>query len=189
MMPPVPPLPWAPPTTDARRCLLSFASSSCHLTMNRADALRTPRYHSPAFFAAVGHSAVSAPNTKGECSGGPLVARNPLRSSTMHICQVLNCPPGLGFSPSAIVPNITRLCNDSLLCRATAPAKRSRRLRMVVSMFSQRVILRALAYERMVWCGTKSALGVNDSQEDLMVSSSELGKVFRSDGLRHTPVP
>ena len=26
----------------------------------------------------------------------------------MYVCQVLNCPPGLGFSPLAIVPNITR---------------------------------------------------------------------------------
>ena len=33
----------------------------------------------------------------------------------MHLCQVLNCPPGLGFPPPAIVPNITRL---SLPCHA-----------------------------------------------------------------------
>ena len=33
---------------DARRCLLSGASSSCHLTMNRSAASRTPRYRFPA---------------------------------------------------------------------------------------------------------------------------------------------
>ena len=35
---------------------------------------------------------------------------------------------------------------------------------------------------------TKSALEANDSQQDLVVSRSKLGKVFRSEGPRHTPV-
>ena len=35
---------------------------------------------------------------------------------------------------------------------------------------------------------TKSVLEANDSREDLVVSCSKLGKVFRSEGLRHTPV-
>ena len=30
--PPLPSFPWAPPTANSRRCLLSCASSSCHLT-------------------------------------------------------------------------------------------------------------------------------------------------------------
>ena len=105
----------------------------------------------PRLFAAVDHSAVSTPNTKGASSGNLSVARISLRSSTMHLCRVLNYPPGLGFFPPAIVPNITQLGNRSLLRRATPPAKKNRLLRMVVSMFSQRVILRAFAYERVAW--------------------------------------
>ena len=138
LLPPLPPFPWAPPTADVRCCLLSCASSSCHLTMNHSAASRTSRYHFPASFAAVDRSAVSIPNTTGECSVDPSMGRNSLRSSTMHLCQVSNCPPGLGFSPPAIVSNITRLGNRSMLYRATPTAKKSRRLRMVVSMLSQR---------------------------------------------------
>ena len=106
LLPPLPPFPWIPPTPDARRCLLSSASSSCHLTMDRSAASRTPRYHFPAFFDAVDHSAVSTPSTKGASSVDPSVARNSRRSSTMDLCQVLNCPPCFGFSPSAIISNI-----------------------------------------------------------------------------------
>ena len=56
----------AVPTTGARRCLLSVASSSCHSTMNCSAASRTPPYNSFLFFLllAVGHSAVSTPSTK-----------------------------------------------------------------------------------------------------------------------------
>ena len=36
--------------------------------------------------------------------------------------------------------------------------------------------------------GTKSALQANDSQENLVVSRSKLGKVFRFEGPRHTPL-
>ena len=71
--------------------------------------LKDPRYPFPAFIAAVDHSAFSTPNTKGECSVDPPVARNPLRSLAMYLCQVLNYPRRLGFSPSANVPNISRL--------------------------------------------------------------------------------
>ena len=35
---------------------------------------------------------------------------------------------------------------------------------------------------------TRSALEANDSQQDLAVSRSKLGKVFHSKGPRHTPV-
>ena len=107
---------------DARRC----ASSSCHLTMNRS-LLQGPPVPLPRLFTAVGHSAASTPNTEGERSLDPSVARNSVRSSTTHLCQVLNCPPGLGFSPPAIVPNTTRLENRSLclprhgLCKKEPP--------------------------------------------------------------------
>ena len=138
LLPPLSAFPWAPPAADARRCLLGSASSSPHLTITRYTLLQGfLRYLVPAFFAdAVDHSAVSTPSTKGASSVDPPSARNSLRSSTMQLCQILNCPPSLRFSPPAIVPNITRLGNRSLLYRATASAKKSRRLRMVVSMYS-----------------------------------------------------
>ena len=60
-------------------------------------------------------------------------------------------PPGLEFSPSAVVSNMTRLGNRSMLCRATALSKKSHHLRMVVLMLSQHVTLRAFAYDR--WRG------------------------------------
>ena len=100
------------PTADARSFLLSCASPSCHLTLYRLASSRTPRYHSPAFFAAaVDRSAVSASNAKVECFVDPSVAHNFSRSLAMHRCEVLNCRPGLGFSPPAIAPTSTRLGN------------------------------------------------------------------------------
>ena len=75
------------------------------------------------------------------------------RSSTINrpLRQVLDCPPGLGPTPLVIVPNITRGGSRPSFCRVMAPAKKSRRLRMVVSMLSHRVLLRTFAYERVVW--------------------------------------
>ncbi|CAN0356244.1 unnamed protein product, partial [Laminaria digitata] len=73
----------------------------------------------PAFFAAVDHIAVSTPNTKGERSVDPSVAQNALRSSTRHLCHVFHCRPGLGFSPPAIVPKITRRGSRPSFCRST----------------------------------------------------------------------
>ena len=40
---------WTPPTADARRCLLSSASASCHLIMNRSTASRIRVYWLSAF--------------------------------------------------------------------------------------------------------------------------------------------
>ena len=73
--------------------------------MNRSTASGTPRYHFPVFFVAVTHSAVSTPNTKGASSVDPSLARGSPRSSNMHLCQVLSCPPDLRFSSPAIVLN------------------------------------------------------------------------------------
>ena len=88
-------------------------------------------------------------DNKGECSVNPSVAWDSLRSSTLHLCQVLNCRPGFGFSPPPIVPNISLLGNHPLLCHVTAPAKTSRRLRMFVSMPSERVI--GLRAQKVAW--------------------------------------
>ena len=129
------PTPWAPPVAYAWRFLLNVASIPC----------RCPRYHLPAFFAATVHTSASTPKTNVECSVDPLVASNALRSSSRHLCQLFGCPPGLRPSPPAMFPSITRLGNRPSWCRATAPAKKSRRLRMVVSMFSHRVFLSAFA--------------------------------------------
>ena len=90
------------------------------------------------------------------------MARNALRSSTKHLCRVFGCPPGLRPSPPVIIANITRLGNHPLLCRTTAPAKKSRRLRLVVSMLSHRVFLSAFAYERVFAVGTLSVLKANN---------------------------
>ena len=151
LLPPLPPFPWIPPTADARSCLPSCAPSSCHLTMRRSKGSRHPWYHFSASLAPVDHSAVSTPNIKRASSVDPSVAPELIRSSTMHLCQGSNCPPRLGFCPPAIVPNIARLVYPFLLCRATASATNNRRLRMVVSMLSQRGVLRAFASERGVW--------------------------------------
>ena len=148
--------------------------------MNRSAASRTPRYHLPAFFAPMGQSAVSAPNTNGECSVDPSVAPA-LRSSTRLLRQVFDCPPGLGPSPPVIVANITRLGIRPLFWYAMASAMESRRLRVIVSMLSHRVREGGVV-------GTLSALEAINSQEDLVVRHSELGKVFRTEGPSHTPV-
>ena len=93
-----------------------------------------PRYHLLAFFPPTRDSAVSTPNTNRECSVDPSRPRNTLRPSSTHLRQVFECPPAPGPTPPDIVPNATRRGNGSSHCRAAAPAKKSRRLRVVVSM-------------------------------------------------------
>ena len=99
-----PPTPLSLDTTHGGCAALptQLSLSSCHLTMNCSAASRTPRYNSATCWL---HKAVSTPNTKGGSSVDPSVARNPPRCSTMHLCQVLNCPPGLGFSPTSHRPD------------------------------------------------------------------------------------
>ena len=97
-------------------------------------------------------------------------------------------PPGLGSSPPVIIANITRLGERPAFCRATAPAKKSRRLRMVVSMLSHHVFLRAFAYEGVVWSVRCRRWKPHDSQEELMVRRSDPGEEKRAEGPRHTPV-
>ena len=121
---PNPRLPLGTTYVDARRRLLSYASSSCHLAMSRSTASGGPLGTTPpAFLDAVYHRAVSTPNTKEKCSVDSSVAQNSPKSTT-NLYQVFNCPPYLGFSPTAIARNITRLGNRLLLCRAKAPASK-----------------------------------------------------------------
>ena len=71
--------PLAPTIADARRCLLSCASSSRHVTTNRLAASRPPPPRTaspPSFLAAADHGAVSTSNIKEESSVKSLVARN-----------------------------------------------------------------------------------------------------------------
>ena len=114
-----------------------------HETFHRFD--DSPNF--PPSLAAVGRSTVSTPNTKGTLSAHPSVARNTLRSSTKHWVQFYSGRLGPGFSPPAIVPDITRRVSRSLCVRCTAPANRRRRLRMVVSTLSHGAFVRALAYD------------------------------------------
>ena len=111
---------------------------------------RTGRYHLSAFLAATVHTSASTRKTNLDCSVDPLVASTASRSSSRHLYQLFGCPPGPRPSPTVIFLSITRLGNRPTFCRATPPATKSRRLRMVVSMLSHRVFLRAFAYERVV---------------------------------------
>ena len=136
---------WRPLLRGAASC--SPASSLYHLAMKQSASSTTPRYHFPPFLAAVGHSSVSTPNTEeGELSVHPSVARNTLRLSTRYWARFFSGLPGPGFSPPAIVPNITRRVGRSWCVRCTPPAKRRRRL-LVVSTLSHCAFLRALAYD------------------------------------------
>ena len=164
-----------------------FRLNLSHFVMKRSAAWRTPRYHMPAFLAAIVHTSASTPKNNTECSVDPSVASNALRSSSRHLCQLFGCPPGLRPCPQVIFPSITRLGDCPSLCRVTAPAK-NRRLQMVVSMVSHRVFLRAcLRVRKGGVVGTLSALETNDSQEDL-VRRSEPSEVLRAEGPRHTPL-
>ena len=69
------------------------------------------------------HNTVSTPNTKGKLSVDPSVARNILRTSTKDWAYYVSGRPGPGFSPSRIVPNITRRVSRSFFVHCTSPAK------------------------------------------------------------------
>ena len=118
--------------------------------MNRSAALRTPRYHLPAFFAAWAHSTDSTPNCRWESAVEPSVDRKTARLSLRVLSQFLGGPPGPGFFPPAVCAYAIRLGNRLLFCLTVAPAKTSRRFRMVVSMPSHFVFSSALACERLI---------------------------------------
>ena len=134
-------------SSAVRRCQLFSASPPCHLVTKRSAASTIPRCQFPLSLAALGHSTVATPNSKGELSVDPSVASKTLMSSTRHWAQFFPGRPRPGFTPPAIVPNITRWVSRSLAVRCPAPAKRRRRLRIAVSMLSHCAFLRALAYD------------------------------------------
>ena len=158
-----------PPVTPPFPIPLDTTHGGCAALPTPRCLILVPPHHGPLgcfedlprLFASVDHRVVSTPNTKGASSVDPSVARNSLRSSTMHPRQVYNSPLGLGFSPPAIVPNIARLGSLSLLCRATAPEKKSRRLRMVVWMLSQRVIMSRLLRPLTITYWSSKSVSIN----------------------------
>ena len=171
----------------------------CRLTTKRLAASRILRYQIPAIFAAVIDNAVSTPNTKSGCSVDPSVVWNSLRSSTMNICQVLHCSPGLALSsPASYRPEYypTGYSFITLPWHGMAPAEKSRHVRMAFFTMSQ------LPFDALGTCRSerlhvresgmvsiKSTLEVNDSQGTyLEVSLSKLDKVFPSGGPRHTHI-
>ena len=108
----------------------------------------------PAFSAAWTHSTVSALTCRGESSVEssvePSVDRRTARSSLRVLRQSFSGPPGPGIFQPSICANIARLYNRPLFSRTVVPAKKSRRLWMIVSMLLRFVFLRALAYKRLV---------------------------------------
>ena len=147
--------------------------------------LRGPRDTTcPPSYAATVHTSASIPKTNLECSVDPSVASNALRSSSRPLCQLFGYRPGLRPSPRVIFPSMTRLGNRPSFCRASAPAKKSRRLRMIIALAS--CLLEGLRARKDCVVGTLSALEANDSQEDLVMRRSEPSEVLRAESLHHT---
>ena len=151
-----------PPRPPGFPCLLPLASSAVRrsqlfsalplyrLVMKQSAASTISRCQFLLFLAALGHGTVFTPNCKGELSVDPSVGSNTLMSSARHWAQFFSGRPHPGFTPPAIVPNMSRWSSRSLVVRCTAPAKSRRRLRVVVPMLSHCAFLRTLAYD-MPW--------------------------------------
>ena len=97
----------------------------------------------------------------------PRWLETPLRSSTGHLCQVFDRPPGLGFSPPAIVASITRLGNRPLFwtghgLHKEVPPFTDGRFDALASY-----VLAGLRVREGGVIGTSSTLETNGSQEDL----------------------
>ena len=189
-------------SSGAWRSQLLSASSLCHLVMKHSAASPTPRYHYLPFLAAVGHSThstVSTPNTKGTLSVDHSVARNTLTSSSRHWTQFFSGRPGPGFSPPGIVPNTTRWVSRSLVFRCTTPAKRRRRLRMVVSTLSSYVketvspqhVSEKHCIDRVYWDLPRSVLDAHFSKTSVPhiwpVTRASAAKLHASRRLVRTP--
>ena len=117
------------------------------------------------------HFATARSHLRTPTGSGPLGASKHSGRQLLYpgrrLRQVFDWPPGPGPTPRIIVPNITRLGNRPSFCRATVPAKKSRRLPMAVSMPSLR-LLEAVRVREGGVVGTLSALEADDSQEDLV---------------------
>ena len=96
--------------------------------------------------------------------------------------------PGPGFSPPAIVPTITRLVSRSGFARCTTPAKRRRRLRIVVSTLSHCAFLRALAYDMHAVVGALLAMEAKNLKEELAMRAVERSEVLPAESPRNTHI-
>ena len=126
-------------SSAVRHSQLVSSSPLCHLVMKRSAASTIPRRKFPLIginLAALGHGTVPTPNSKEELSVDPSIASNTLMSSARLWAQYSSAQPRPGLTPRAIVPNVKRWVGRSLLIRCTAPAKRRRRLQLVVSTLS-----------------------------------------------------
>ena len=149
LLPPPPPPPPLPPPPHFlghhpwRMCGAAYSAVPHNRTTSQSTVRllrgRPGTTFPPLFAAAVGHSAVSPPNTKGMSSVDPSVVRNSLRSWGYASLPSLKLSARSRVLPTSHHPKylpvlVTALC----FARATALAKKSRHLRMVISMLSQR---------------------------------------------------
>ena len=117
----------------------------------------------------------------------PSIASNNLVSSTRHWAQLFSGRPRPGFTPPAIVPNITRRVNRSLVVRCAAPAKRGaapakrrRRLRIVVSPLIL-CLLESLGVRHAVVGALSTLLKANDPPEEVVLCRSEFSDVLQAE--------
>ena len=142
----------------ARRSVLSFSSSTCHLaTTHSSAASRMPGATCPPPLA--GHE----PTLYGFNFRLPRRILNlpwslrRIEKRRGNLAQgsepVDRCPARSRVVPTAtICANLIRQGNRPLLfCRTLTSAKNSRRFRVVVSMLSHFVLLGFVAYERLAW--------------------------------------
>ena len=116
---------------------LFSAPPPCHLVIKQSAASTLPRGQFPLFLAALGHSTVSTPNSKGELSVDSSVASNTLMSSARHLDQFFSGLPRPEFTPPAIFPIVTWRASRSFVFRCAASATKRRRSRIVVSALSK----------------------------------------------------
>ena len=142
--------PWAPPVADAWRFLPNVAS--CNLSHEAFYCFKDPAIPLARRLTCNGPHLDLHPKITVESSVDPLVAKNALRSSSRHLCQLF--------------PSITHLCDRPSYCRATTPANKIPRL--ADGRFDAFVssLLDRLRVPNCVVVGTLPALDPNDSQED-----------------------
>ena len=79
--------------STVRHCQIFCASALGYHVMARSAASTIPRCQFPIFLAALGHSTVSTPNSRGELSVDPSVSSNTLKYFTRHWTQSFSGRP------------------------------------------------------------------------------------------------
>ena len=162
--------------------------------MNRSAPSRTPpRYHFPAFFCFRGPQPGLNPGGGGfRWYFGGLELPRVFDYESVPSLELLSARSRV-LSPPAIVPDINRLDNQSLLALPCHGPLKKKEPPFTDGDFDALAIntshLENLRAREGGVVDTTSALEVKRSQKDLVVSRSKLGnEVFRSEGPRHTPV-